>query len=253
MADVKTADKTVKHISQDATDMPEAMKGVQAPCSARLLRGMFAGLFTGLFAGLFTVCTPEPAVKNKKQTSKSPKLPVRPCDYQRPSMYCIPRLTPAIARQQQKPRKMGLPPDFTSFTRSVLRPIATIAMVMKNFESVFMGANALCRYATTKRDGGDERSKQEVEDEQRKRAFQAEAFVVEFVHFAFQLGGAILMSSCQLGTLLLMCLLHLVRTPERQHEGDRDDGERSRELHDGRLIERVRAWVHAIPGRPPQR
>ena len=36
---------------------------------------------------------------------------------------------------------MGLPPDFTSFTRSVLRPIATMAMVMKNFESVFMGAN----------------------------------------------------------------------------------------------------------------
>ena len=63
-------------------------------------------------------------------------------NYQRPSRYCIPRLTPAIARQQQKPRKMGLPPDFTSFTRSVLRPIATMAMVMKNFESVFMGANA---------------------------------------------------------------------------------------------------------------
>ncbi len=54
MADVKTADKTVKHIGQDATDMAKAMKGVQAPCSARLLRGMFAGLFTGLFAGLLT-------------------------------------------------------------------------------------------------------------------------------------------------------------------------------------------------------
>ena len=51
MADVKTADKTVKHIGQDATDMAEAMKGVQAPCSARLLRGMFAGLFAGLFTG----------------------------------------------------------------------------------------------------------------------------------------------------------------------------------------------------------
>lgn len=51
MADVKTADKTVKHISQDATDMPEAMKGVQVPCSARLLRRVFAGLFAGLHAG----------------------------------------------------------------------------------------------------------------------------------------------------------------------------------------------------------
>lgn len=50
MADVKTADKTVKHIGQDATDMPEAMKGVQAPCSARLLCVVFAGLFTGLHA-----------------------------------------------------------------------------------------------------------------------------------------------------------------------------------------------------------
>ena len=50
MADVKTADKTVKHIGQDATDMAEAMKGVQMPCSARLLRGMFASLFTGSHA-----------------------------------------------------------------------------------------------------------------------------------------------------------------------------------------------------------
>ena len=122
MADVKTADKTVKHIGQDVTDMPEAMKGVQAPCSARLLRGMFAGLFAGLHAGLHA--------KGQRR------------NYQRPNRYCIPRLTPAIARQQQKPRKMGLPPDYTSFTRSVLRPIATMAMVMKNFESVFMGANA---------------------------------------------------------------------------------------------------------------
>ena len=113
MADVKTADKTVKHIGQDATDMPEAMKGVQAPCSARLLRGMFAGLFTGLFAGLFTGLFAglftglhaEASGQKQKANVKSPKLPVRPCDYQRPSMYCIPRLTPAIARQQQKPER----------------------------------------------------------------------------------------------------------------------------------------------------
>ena len=44
MADVKTADKTVKHIGQDATDMPEAMKGVQAP---------YSGVF---FAGCSQVC-----------------------------------------------------------------------------------------------------------------------------------------------------------------------------------------------------
>ena len=36
---------------------------------------------------------------------------------------------------------MGLPPDFTSFTRSVFRPMAAMAMMMKNLESVFSGAN----------------------------------------------------------------------------------------------------------------
>ena len=32
---------------------------------------------------------------------------------------------------------MGLPPDFTSFTRSVFRPMAAMAMMMKNLLSVF--------------------------------------------------------------------------------------------------------------------
>lgn len=74
MADVKTADKTVKHIGQDATDMAEAMKGVQAPCSARLLRGMFAGLFTGLFVGLFTGLHAEASGQKQKSKRQKPQV-----------------------------------------------------------------------------------------------------------------------------------------------------------------------------------
>ena len=36
--------------------------------------------------------------------------------------------------------RMGLPPDFTRCTMSVFRPMAAMAMTMKNFDSVLMGA-----------------------------------------------------------------------------------------------------------------
>ena len=44
------------------------------------------------------------------------------------------RLAQVMPAQQQAPMKMGLPPDFTSLTMSVLRPMAAMARMMKNLE-----------------------------------------------------------------------------------------------------------------------
>ena len=44
-----------------------------------------------------------------------------------------------MATQQQKPIRIGFPPVRTSFTILVFRPIAAIAMIMKNLESSLKG------------------------------------------------------------------------------------------------------------------
>ena len=49
------------------------------------------------------------------------------------------RLTMVIPVQQQKPRIIGFPPVFISFTIFVFRPIAAIANTMKNLLSSFIG------------------------------------------------------------------------------------------------------------------
>ena len=46
--------------------------------------------------------------------------------------------TADIDSQQQKPRRMGLPPFFIRLMIFVLSPIAAIAMAMKNFASHFI-------------------------------------------------------------------------------------------------------------------
>ena len=51
---------------------------------------------------------------------------------------CIPRLVREIPIQQQRPMKIGFPPDLTSFTISVLRPIAAIAITIKNLLTCFI-------------------------------------------------------------------------------------------------------------------
>ena len=56
-------------------------------------------------------------------------------------MCCIARLTTVIPTQQEAPRRIGFPPDLTSFTTLLFRPIAAIAMIMKNLDSSFSGAN----------------------------------------------------------------------------------------------------------------
>ena len=45
--------------------------------------------------------------------------------------------------QQQKPIRIGFPPDFTSLMILVLRPIAAIAITIKNLLIVLKGENAL--------------------------------------------------------------------------------------------------------------
>ena len=61
--------------------------------------------------------------------------------YQMPMTCCMPRLTAAMAIQQHRPIRMGLPPVRTSLTRSVLRPMAPMAMMMKNLDSSLKGWN----------------------------------------------------------------------------------------------------------------
>ncbi|MFA7074498.1 MAG: hypothetical protein WC234_04845, partial [Endomicrobiaceae bacterium] len=46
--------------------------------------------------------------------------------------YCITRLIAAIAIQQEKPINIGFEPVFTSLTMFVFKPIAAIAIIMKN-------------------------------------------------------------------------------------------------------------------------
>ena len=56
--------------------------------------------------------------------------------YHKPIMCCAARLTAVIAIQQQAPNARAEPPDLINFTMFVLRPIATIAIVIKYFEIV---------------------------------------------------------------------------------------------------------------------
>ena len=58
-----------------------------------------------------------------------------------PIAYCISRLTAVIAAQQPKPSAMDFPPFFTILTMSVFRPMAVMAMTMKNLLSVLSGTN----------------------------------------------------------------------------------------------------------------
>ena len=56
---------------------------------------------------------------------------------------CTPRLVRMIAIQQRAPRRMDFPLDLIIAMRLVLRPIALIAMMMKNMESCLRGEKKL--------------------------------------------------------------------------------------------------------------
>lgn len=71
-------------------------------------------------------------------------------------------------------------------------------------------------------DGGDDAGHEEEQDEHREGALQRE--VAEAV-------GALLAGH-----------------DDAEHERDGDDGERSREFHDGGVVQGVRAGMHAVPG-----
>lgn len=55
-------------------------------------------------------------------------------------MLCIPRLTRLMPIQQEKPINRGFPPVLISFTMSVLRPMAAMAIIIKNLLKVLAGA-----------------------------------------------------------------------------------------------------------------
>ena len=55
----------------------------------------------------------------------------------------MPRLVKMIAIQQRAPRRMDFPLDLIIVMRLVLRPIALIAMMMKNMESCLRGEKKL--------------------------------------------------------------------------------------------------------------
>ena len=53
------------------------------------------------------------------------------------------RLVRMIAIQQRAPRRMDLPLDLTMAIRLVLRPMALIAMIMRNLDSCLRGIKIL--------------------------------------------------------------------------------------------------------------
>ena len=55
----------------------------------------------------------------------------------------MPRLVRMIAIQQRAPRRMDFPLDLIIAMRLVLRPIALIAMMMRNLESCLRGEKKL--------------------------------------------------------------------------------------------------------------
>ena len=63
--------------------------------------------------------------------------------YKVPINACIPRLVRMMAIQQRAPRRMDLPLDLTMVIRLVLRPMALIAMIMRNLESSLRGVKKL--------------------------------------------------------------------------------------------------------------
>ena len=60
-----------------------------------------------------------------------------------PMSVCIPRLVRMMAIQQRAPRRMDLPLDLIIAMRLVLRPIALMAMMMRNLDSCLRGAKKL--------------------------------------------------------------------------------------------------------------
>ena len=55
----------------------------------------------------------------------------------------MPRLVRMIAIQQRAPRRMDFPLDLIIATRLVLRPIALMAMIIRNLESCLRGVKKL--------------------------------------------------------------------------------------------------------------
>ena len=55
----------------------------------------------------------------------------------------MPRLVRMMAIQQKAPRRMDLPLDLIIAMRLVLRPIALMAMMMRNLDSCLRGAKKL--------------------------------------------------------------------------------------------------------------
>ena len=63
--------------------------------------------------------------------------------YKVPINACIPRLVRMMAIQQRAPRTIDLPLDLTMDTRLVLRPMALMAIIMRNLESCLRGVKKL--------------------------------------------------------------------------------------------------------------
>ena len=91
--------------------------------------------------------------------------------YHIPSICCINRLTAEIPTQQQKPIRIGLPPDLMSLTMLVLRPIAAIAITIKNLLTVLNGEKKASGNAKRRRHGGDERCGNEKQNKKRENLF----------------------------------------------------------------------------------
>ena len=112
------------------------------------------------------------------------------------------QLTPAMATQQQKPMKIGLPPVLTSFTILVFMPIAAIAITIKNLDSVLSGVNTPAGTPTV---------------------VHTVVMMDASTKYRINIGNARLSENFAAPALLG---LGLVGAPQRQYERDRDDRQR---------------------------
>jgi hypothetical protein len=78
-----------------------------------------------------------PLFSNKRKQKDRPLASL----YQIARKCCKVRLAAIIPTQQQNPKTIGFPPDFTSFTMFVFKPIAAIARMIKNLLSSLNGVN----------------------------------------------------------------------------------------------------------------
>lgn len=101
------------------------------------MRRCLLGIFAFLNISSFIVVL---FLKAVRQTGLLPCFGIHKICYQIPSRCCIKRLTTEMPPQQQKPSRMGLAPVRISLMMLVFRPMAAIAMIIRNLLKFLRGS-----------------------------------------------------------------------------------------------------------------